>query len=368
MGIAAKLGEWESLGLIDAEQADAIRAHEQAHARPLVLWSVVSLGLLALALGIISLVAANWDDIPDAVKLSLHLVLTAVAAVALIVFDRRGAHLAAEGALFLLAACTLAGIALHAQVFQLSGPLWQALALWAVLMSPVILGTGSGWLTGIGLAAMWVALAGSYLFDRTHWVGESLALAVPPMLMLASLAVPATDRSAPFRSILMTIGIGLTLIAASAAHVFWVDSVDLRRSGQVLVRLSIVAVVGGAVAVLAWRRQSSDARLMIVTIISASLLAVALAAGMPHGGGIGARMIGLISFLAYWAAIAAAADRTGWHQLFGVAIAAIAVRLFIIYFELFYSLATTGVGLIVAGVLLIALAWGWVRVVRRAAA
>jgi hypothetical protein len=47
-------------------------------------------------------------------------------------------------------------------------------------------------------------------------------------------------------------------------------------------------------------------------------------------------------------------------------VAAVAVRLFIVYFELFGSLATTGLGLIVAGALLIGLTLLWRRVMTRA--
>ena len=67
-----------------------------------------------------------------------------------------------------------------------------------------------------------------------------------------------------------------------------------------------------------------------------------------------------------WGLVAHAASESGWRALFGVAIAAIAIRIFIVYFELFGTLATTGAGLIAGGLLLIALALGWRRVFRLA--
>lgn len=49
-----------------------------------------------------------------------------------------------------------------------------------------------------------------------------------------------------------------------------------------------------------------------------------------------------------WGVAARAAGEDGWRLLFGTAVAAIAIRLFIIYFELFGSLASTGLGLVAA--------------------
>ena len=42
----------------------------------------------------------------------------------------------------------------------------------------------------------------------------------------------------------------------------------------------------------------------------------------------------------------------------------IAARIFVAYIEVFGSLLATGAGLIVSGVLLLALAWVWVRKIR----
>lgn len=128
MRLATKLDEWQAAGLIDGEVAAAIRSHEDASHRPVALFAVAGLGLLAFALGVLSLVAANWDELSPPLKLSAHIALTATAAVAAAIFARRDRVWAGEGALFLLAALTLAGIALQSQVYQLTGALWQALA------------------------------------------------------------------------------------------------------------------------------------------------------------------------------------------------------------------------------------------------
>jgi len=55
-----KIAAWHAPGLIDAETRDRILAYEAAHARPLALWAVFGIGALAIGLGIVSVIAANF--------------------------------------------------------------------------------------------------------------------------------------------------------------------------------------------------------------------------------------------------------------------------------------------------------------------
>src|SRR3546814_8551680 len=97
----------------------------------------------------------------------------------------------------------------------------------------------------------------------------------------------------------------------------------------------------------------------------AAIVAVVLALGIPHGGDWPSRLAGAIVYALMWGVIGWIAFRAGWTKLFGVAFAALALRMFIIYFELFASLAMTGAGLFGAGLLLIALVLLWRRLVVR---
>ena len=367
MRLATKLDEWQSAGLIDGASAAAILAHEEGRERPIAMFAVAGLGLLALALGLFSLVAANWDDLPAALKLFAHVALTAGAAAAALLFAQRGQVWAGKGALFLLAALTLAGIALQSQIYQLTGALWQALAWWAVLMSPALLLLGRTRLTAYGYGVMLAALAIAYWSSDTSTLGENLALALPPALVLAALALPREDGNAPFVAGLFELGLAIALLGASVAQIAWAGTITGKDAWHMLTGLPLAAALVAGAGALAFRKRSRVEAHLITTALAGSLLAVLVALGIPHDGGPAARFVGVLSYLGLWGGLAAAATRAGWHRLFRVAVAALALRLFVIYFELFYSLAFTGVGLILAGVLLIALAWGWARIVRREA-
>src|SRR5687768_16189937 len=80
MALDRKLDEWQAAGLIDSNVAEAIRNFETESSRPIALWATIGIGLFALALGIVLVIAAGWDMIPAGVKLGVHWAMTAAAA------------------------------------------------------------------------------------------------------------------------------------------------------------------------------------------------------------------------------------------------------------------------------------------------
>src|SRR5690606_2759793 len=126
-----------------------IRAWEAEHARPLALWAVIGIAALAIGLGVLSVVAANWDAIRGEVRLALHFALMAGIAGYLWL---KGDGLADrqpwlhEGLLFVLGVLGMTFMGHVGQVYQTSSPLWQPLALWLVLFAPLLLLRGASWL------------------------------------------------------------------------------------------------------------------------------------------------------------------------------------------------------------------------------
>ena len=70
-------------------------------------------------------------------------------------------------------------------------------------------------------------------------------------------------------------------------------------------------------------------------------------------------------FMALWVGIAAAALAAQWRGVFQLAVAVIALRLTVLSFELTGDLLTNGAGLIVAGLLILGVAWAAVQVSKR---
>lgn len=368
MSLEQRLDNWVEAGLIDRSAADRILAHEAKDRRPIVLWAISGLGLLALLLGILLLISANWDRIPDGLKLGAHMLALVGMGVAHWWARDQGRRKLAEGLLFLFAGLVLAGIALQAQVFQLTGPLWQALMLWLAIAGPALLVGGTTRLTGTLFAAMAIVapavMATQTVDDGGPWrLAQGGAMAVPALLLLLSMQ---PGRNGPgFRLALREAGIVSILAGASIAHFAWASNITADQALDNAVRL-VPAALASLGAFLIGRQPGSDfPRALLLPILLGPVLAFGAALAFPHPDGTASRLIGVAVFVLMWVAVAQGAARAGMNGLFAAAIAAIAIRIFIIYIELFGSLAATGGGLVAGGLLLVGLSWLWHRIVAR---
>ncbi len=372
MAIDRKLDEWQAAGLIDAATAQAILAHEADASRPIALWATIGIGLFALALGLVLIVAAGWDMIPTGVKLGVHWAMMAAAAAVVWQAQRQQRRWLGEGALFLLAALVLAGIALQGQIYQVTSPVWQALGWWALLATPAILVAGHTRLTAYGWAAMMGLLALTCVADSTlsqrltEAARDNLPVALPPTLILTAVLLHGR-ASDEFADGVREAGLAFLLGGASIAHFGWAVTVTSFDAAAMAMRLPIGIAVVAVTVLLANRLGAGAARVVRISLVAAAT-AVLLAAAIPHADALAPRLFGAFVYFGMWGAIAKGAYDSGWRVLFGIAIGMIALRLFIVYIELFGGLALTGIGLIIGGLLLIGLAVGWTKLMRRAPA
>ena len=366
MSLDSRLEAWVGAGLIDLAAADRIRAHEASRERPVARWAIAGLGLFAVVLGIILLISANWDRIPHGAKLAAHMALLLGAAAAHWHWKSRHRLWPAEGALFLFAGLVLAGIALQSQVYQLTGPAWHALLLWLAITGPALLLSGETRLTGLafaGLALIGPAAMAADSIDAGGWwrLAHGAAMAVPALLVALSFLL--SERGPGFRLALREAGIVALLAGASIVHFAWASHITPAQAADNALRLLPAALASAAALALGWRREVP--RGILLPLLAGPPLAFALALAVPHPDGMASRLVGIAVFMALWSLIARGAAAAGWTSLFAVAIAAIGLRIFIIYIELFGSLAATGGGLVVGGLLLVGLSWLWHRLVTK---
>jgi hypothetical protein len=130
-------------GLVDPTTADALRALAREEVRErgvLTLAGTLAwLGGGAVIVGIILLVAANWDSIPDMIKLGGFLAL--LAGTHAVGFRIRQARLplekTAEAFHFIGAGLFLAGVGLVAQIYHLDARPPNGILLWLVAIAPL---------------------------------------------------------------------------------------------------------------------------------------------------------------------------------------------------------------------------------------
>jgi uncharacterized membrane protein len=368
---ARKIGQWHEAGVIDAATRDRLLAYEAAHARPLVLWAVWGIGALAIGLGIVSVVAANWEDIPGLVRLGVHLALIAGLLGLLFLREEQLAKRspwAVEALVFVTAALGLTFFGHLGQVYQTSSPLWQPLAVWFALFAPLLLLTGRSWPSALAVVGGAVWTAWEYATFMTGygaardrgtvwlaWLGAVVAL--PVVFALLGGWMRARSRRSDFwrrmEQLALTYAVALASLACAVASGGGFGEGGLLAGTPSLVCGAVVALTG--IAHYAARPGSSGQ--MAAAIITGAGVTVSFAYVVDD-----LTVPAAILFFALWAGIAAAALTAHWRGVFQMAVGVIALRLIILSFELAGDLLTSGFGLILAGVMILGVAWVAVRV------
>ncbi len=366
-----KLQAWQQAGLLDAAQAARIRAWEAENSRPLALWAVVGIAALAIGLGVVLVVAANWDDIPGLVRLAIHLALIAGAVGWLWL---RGDSLAErqpwghEALLFVTAMLGMTFLAHVGQVYQTASPLWQPLALWLVLFGPLLLLRGLGWPSALLLFAVSAYAAWDYagpFFSREDHPGAlkiTLVTALPALYAVLAAWQRGRSQRGAFWLRLEQLGFayavgGASLIAIGAGG----DSFD-RESNHILsfamlaLRGGIALGIGGGIAALRPGKSGQATGGVLALCAAIMVLSYPLS---------GERVLAAGLFMTLWAGIAGASLHAGWRGVFQLAVGLVAMRLIVLSFELDNNLLASGAGLIFSGLLILAVAWAALRIARR---
>jgi uncharacterized membrane protein len=367
-----KLRAWEEAGLVDAATAARIRQWEAAHARPLGLWAVIGIAALSIGLGIVSVVAANWEDIPGLVRLALHLVLLAGLAAFI---GLKGQGIAQrqpwlhEAALFVFAVLGMTFFGHVGQVYQTGSPLWQPLALWLLLFAPLLMGQGLGWPTAALVMGVLVFTIWNHVIEDGHGSAGMLdtirwALEIGAPMLIAGLGAAMRETSSRLDfwrrveqlALAYPVG-GASVLVIISAFDHWPDNAD---SEQALLGLFVLALMAWATA--AWvLRVKRDPSGRATAGVLAGCGIIGLAAWPLSGSDV---VMGLM-FITLWTGIAAAALDAGWRGVFQLAVAAVAFRLIVLSFELAGDLLTSGAGLIASGLLILGVAWVAMRVSRQ---
>lgn len=376
MALEPRLQRWVDAGLLTAEQAARILAFERAdltakpslspssvplpveHAehRPTLLYAIASLGALAIAVGLLSIVAANWDEIPSRVKIGVDLGLVAALGLGVWQWERRGPGWARETAIVVLHGLVLASIALVGQVYQLGGETHEALLAWALLTALLMTRARSGFAAMVWVLGLQITWAVWAVWLADHWHSEELALGT---IYWAPLVCIAVGRLPPLRRVRPALAVTLTslgwfevvLCATLGTFAFYEDTARENWSQAYPAALiSGVATVSIAIALLS----SLPQRVLLVVCVVLAHVPLFTSPGELE-------VAAAASFVALWLVVAWAAHHDREVGLLNVATAMIGLRILAIYFEVFGTLLDTGLGLVSGGLLTLALAWVWSR-------
>ena len=381
--LLGELSQWESDGIITAEQAQAIRDRHgstetgrglaAAVANRMV--SIVAImGAALIGLGIIAFIAANWSEMPRFARLALMIVGTPTLYVAGWLVGYRFDYPRIGVAILLLGAIAFgASIHLIAQIYHVPVNHPNLIPLWFLGVVPLGYLVRSQPLMALSIILLLVAAG----FRLQVWAPgldiDAVTLAPPVFLMLGAFLFAAgrlQARCAATARFARLFDIAGLLTAAAAIYVagfrsLW-DEIQYASLDDVTIVLEYWLVLAG------------------VALATALLLAVAgrHSASRPtqiwwEAGGVAALVlamaliwIGMLSRAAWmWApfnlvmlagvlAMIVAGYRWNRAYLINLAIAVFAVTLFTRYFEFGFGLLGQAVAFIVAGVILLAGGFG----------
>lgn len=364
MTLENNLRRWVAAGLIEEEQAAGIAAFERQASRPLFLYAVAGLGGLAIAIGIVSIVAANWDAIPGRLKIAVDLLLVAGLGYGVVHWHRRGPSWARETSILVLYGLIIASIALVGQVYQLGGKAHAALGVWTLLTAMLMVSGRSAtlaltWLIGLQTTyATWLIWAA-----EDPWDLEELMLAAiywaPLLTLVVGLLAPVRRARPQLASVFETVGWSeIVFCATLGTFAFYGDTASENWNG-----VWLGMAISGVITAWLWTLMPNtpggrSARWLLVVCLALSHLPLLLSTGDLD-------VVAALTFIGLWFLVALTAHRSGRTRLLNLATAVIGVRILVVYFEVFGSLLGTGIGLVTGGLLTLGLMWLWLRSRRR---
>ena len=132
--INKKINDWVSHQLITKKQAEEIINYEASRSvRSWVLYGFSILGFTTIAIGIISLIAANWQQIHGDFKLLMDFLLLILTASWVYSSWKQEKFIMFEVSLVFFMLLCLASIGLISQVYHTGGQLYEALLLWSAI-------------------------------------------------------------------------------------------------------------------------------------------------------------------------------------------------------------------------------------------
>lgn len=372
MGLESKLTKWQQAGLIDDGTRARIEEFERSNDKPMLLYALGGLGAVTVAIGIVSIVAANWDAIDKSVKLAADLVLGVLLASGLYMSVTRQRPWQTEVLVGIDYGFVIASLALVGQVYQLGTPPHQALLAWSLSTAPLMLLArtpllGFVWLAGL----VWTQIETSMFYlDRMHEqsryndvllvnaVASEIAVSIAIYMVVARSPWFARERPAVSGTWTRSVWSVVVLGGFALGFVFYED---LDRSDVLTWSEVVVPVVVGLLMALMPRLYpwlSARSLLGLRLLLAVPWLVFAFGTVLPHRElpAVGAVAQVVVLGIAAWTVL-----QLGQIRLFNAITGLIALRVLVMYFEVFGSMLSTGVGMISGGLLTLLLAWVWKR-------
>lgn len=367
MNIEKYLERWEQAGIIQKEQSAKILKYEQEQpSASWVIFGLSGLGVAVVMTGLISLIAANWIYLSTVAKLVSYFIL--LGTLGYFTYKRSPVPgVVRESLLTAYGLLVLAGIGLIAQIYHVQADGHQAIFFWLVIILPVVLATSSRLLNNIWFVGF--ALATTLWVMDSNWNPSTsgpeltrafIAAAAPYVFLAIGYSLPKIISEQFCNAARFWSYVTILIPFAIFGNLAWAHT----KEGLIdmgIGSLPLIPLFAAALAIVCVLLRKIQQGAFLTYAICGTITATAILFLTPliveltedH------EIIGCALFILAWcgsATIAAAIQR---RRLFDFAALVIAVRFIVVYFEVFGSLAATGLGLILSGGVILGTAFLW---------
>ncbi|UOG39379.1 DUF2157 domain-containing protein [Leptospira noguchii] len=385
MRLEQKLKRWVDKGLIGSEQSEAILNFEENRKSPYLYYSFLILGAVVIGIGVIAIIAANWEEIHDFVKLGFGLAVLALVA-GLGFWKRENSNLLTVF-IILYSILILGMIGLISQVYNLEGEYYQAAMLWCILSCLFLIATDSKtflhlWILGFQIFMIgWIQ---EYTLDHPEHFGQnqsywiqyfyySLMIFTGVWLVSEKFVLESRKNTLFFWAVIFWIvGTWSMSFFSNLTNSYngsgIEDGIGYQFAWLIMICRLLILIPIFYLLVSNPEIDSNQKKSLGISLVLFFLLCFPhpfryIHSAEPtigtHIWNYSIQLFPSFLFLLFWLAIASAFRNH--KRIFDLSLAIIGIRFLFFYFDLFGSLTYTGFGLIISGLLIIIFTIGYLK-------
>lgn len=356
-----KLIDWGSSGLISPEQSEKILNYEKNRAGAHGFLFMISwLAAACIVLGVIALIASNWEEIPAFLKLTLYFLIFGIVG-GILLFSKTSKPLLEEILRLGLMVYSMAGIGLVAQIYHLHSQPWRGVAFWCLITFGLALSSSGPW-----GAVLWLppALFAWFSFLNTWSIAQE-SIAVIGIITAGCLGIFGSFHSKKlihlihFRHISFLF-VTLACIAYSVTAAYLLDEKIHNREFFTFLTMALfwAGMIGLQKADYNFGSRMGMLVFLGLTTLQFPLQAIA---SSLHWDPIPFKIVSCAFFIAGTLALAIAAFAHDQKKVFEALCIFIFLRLLALYTESLMSLTAKGFGLISVGLLILGGLYSWTK-------
>ncbi|EMS89892.1 DUF2157 domain-containing protein [Leptospira noguchii] len=385
MRLEQKLKRWVDKGLIGSEQSEAILNFEENRKSPYLYYSFLILGAVVIGIGVIAIIAANWEEIHDFVKLGFGLAVLALVA-GLGFWKRENSNLLTVF-IILYSILIIGMIGLISQVYNLEGEYYQAAMLWCILSCLFLIATDSKtflhlWILGFQIFIIgWIQ---EYTLDHPEHFGQnqsywiqyfyySLMIFTGVWLVSEKFVLESRKNTLFFWAVIFWIvGTWSMSFFSNLTNSYNGSGIEdgigyqfawLIMICRLLILIPIFYLLVSNPEIDSNQKKSLGIGLVLFFLLCFPHPFRYIHSAEPtigtHIWNYSIQLFPSFLFLLFWLAIASAFRNH--KRIFDLSLAIIGIRFLFFYFDLFGSLTYTGFGLIISGLLIIIFTIGYLK-------